>query len=1079
MDAAAEEMSAGGGRSDPGSRWSPLGGAFRPYGAAKGAAAVAAAVVRLPAGADGRRVIVKKPIVARLTKDIVETYQICNPNFKYFEALNPKRYLTSPHAGVLNDGHDNANSDLILSVNLVLVGQHQRYIVKEILGHGTFGQVAKCWSPETKNYVAVKVIKNQPAYYRQALVEISIVGALNQMYDPDDQHHIVRILDYFVHQRHLCISFEMLGSNLYEVLKINNYKGLTLNVIRDFSQQILHALIIMKDAGIIHCDLKPENILLCGRKGQQQSRLLILDQLVKKAIQFTHTSRYNTAIDMWSLGCIVAELFLGLPLFPGASEFDLLKRMIEILGGQPPDDLLREAKNTSKYFKHVGSIHSLEIKEPYRGCNSAYRLLTEEEYEAREMKKPIIGKKYFGKLVTLEEIIKGYPYRKNMSEREITEESVRRAALIDFLKGLVEFDPVKRWSPLQASRHPFITGEPFTFPYKPLVESPHIPVIHTVTVDHNPGGGHWLAAGLSPQVSNFSQGIRHSGHHFQMAGSRGGSYCSFGSYGSYNENAFLGSSYGSYGDANNMYTYFSPVGPAAQYIQPQIGGSILGASPDIRHRPQINHGSGFGVSPTGNFYPMSLGVSPSQFTPPSSQFQVSTISPGKYGPTSPARGSVHGSPLGKAAAMGQYNKRRSGWGYHSSSQSQESTSQHWQAHHSDGLNSSNPGANFQAHVNSPRHSLPATVQSNWRQQRCGMGSSSGSTSTVHSDIPPLHPTSSNTALSHLSEVSCDKHEGSSSSPDPGDWDPNYSDELLLQEDNPDVRNLASEFANGMHLGRGMDTAVLPSGGAKYNWGRNHYHPSLSFSSSNDRNGYEVVERRFTTSRSPIPHATSVTLQNFKGVPCPWTFTGYMAVTAGRRSIFVMDYYSGTCSLAGNGVQEAGPVCSRLDRFLSLWSGRINPELEASCLVGKDQILEQLQALDALEEAGQMNEEYRLVRILLKAEFEVIFFERRDELPQAHSIADGSPSSVHEMSAGPNRPSRFGQQPLSSFQHVQSSSLHGNKNDQMNLFRPNFSVADSRSSANSSFGGGTSWGRRVGHTFGAFLPSSHLDLNGGG
>ena len=42
--------------------------------------------------------------------------------------------------------------------------------------------------------------------------------------------------------------------------------------------------------------------------------------------------RYTTAIDMWSFGCIVAELFLGLPLFPGASEFDLLKRMIEILG---------------------------------------------------------------------------------------------------------------------------------------------------------------------------------------------------------------------------------------------------------------------------------------------------------------------------------------------------------------------------------------------------------------------------------------------------------------------------------------------------------------------------------------------------------------------------------------------------------------------------------------------------------------------------------------------------------------------------------------------------------------------------
>lgn len=59
--------------------------------------------------------------VARLTKDIVETYHICNPQFKYSEELNPKRYLTSPSIGVLNDGYDNVNSDLILTVNFVLV----------------------------------------------------------------------------------------------------------------------------------------------------------------------------------------------------------------------------------------------------------------------------------------------------------------------------------------------------------------------------------------------------------------------------------------------------------------------------------------------------------------------------------------------------------------------------------------------------------------------------------------------------------------------------------------------------------------------------------------------------------------------------------------------------------------------------------------------------------------------------------------------------------------------------------------------------------------------------------------------
>lgn len=69
-------------------------------------------------------------LLSRLTKDIVETYRICNPQFKYSEELNPKRFLTSPSAGVLNDGYDNENSDLILTVNCPLVNSetHRRLL---------------------------------------------------------------------------------------------------------------------------------------------------------------------------------------------------------------------------------------------------------------------------------------------------------------------------------------------------------------------------------------------------------------------------------------------------------------------------------------------------------------------------------------------------------------------------------------------------------------------------------------------------------------------------------------------------------------------------------------------------------------------------------------------------------------------------------------------------------------------------------------------------------------------------------------------------------------------------------------
>ncbi|KAK9272613.1 hypothetical protein L1049_002988 [Liquidambar formosana] len=801
-------------------RWRPSQLVFLPY---------SPPVVQTPNKSQTLRVVVRRPVVARLTKDIVESYQICNPQFKYSEELNPKRFLTSPSIGVLNDGYDNANSDLILTVNFVLVNldKERRYIVKDILGHGTFGQVAKCWVAETNSFVAVKIIKNLPAYYQQALVEVSILTTLNKKYDPEDKHHIVRIYDYFVYQRHLCISFELLDTNLYELIKINHFRGLSLSIVQLFSKQILRGLDLMKDAGIIHCDLKPENILLCTSSVKPAEIKIIdfgsacmEDRTVYSYIQSRYYRspevllgyQYTTAIDMWSFGCIVAELFLGLPLFPGASEFDLLRRMIRILGGQPPDYVLKEAKNTSKFFKCIGSLRHVDDGEVSMGGRSAYQALTEEEYETRELKKPSIGKEYFN-YMNLEAIVTNYPYRKNLPKEDIIKESQIRLALIDFLRGLVEFDPAKRWSPFQASKHPFVTGEPFTCPYEPPPETPRMPVSQNVKVDHHPGGGHWFAAGLSPNIPGRNRVALHNSPHFQVVPyAHASSYGSLGSHGSYNDSIGLGSSYGSYGDNSNTFAYYSPVGPSGMNVYAQGGVSILGSSPDARRRmTQFPHGSGLGVSPSaGNFAPLPLGTSPSQFTPPSSYSQVSSGSPGHYGPTSPARGNCQGSPLGKMAAVSQFNRRKS-WGNSGSLQSQESSSStHWQGQFTDGIGSSQAEGNSHVVGGSPLHIQSNSNSVGWKQPRGGSGAGY---STVQ-NMPGSFTHNSNTLLSKTTGAANDKLEASLSLPDPGDWDPNYSDELLLQDDSSDC--IVTEFSKGMHLGQALVSAEPSVGVERFN-----------------------------------------------------------------------------------------------------------------------------------------------------------------------------------------------------------------------------------------------------------------------
>ncbi|CAL9038460.1 unnamed protein product [Musa banksii] len=899
------------------SSWNPLGRAFRPY------VSFSPSSVNSPESSSTiapLRVIVKKPLVARLTKGIVETYQICNPSFKYSEALNPKRFLTNPSIGVLNDGYDNANSDLILHVNLELVNleRKRRYTVKDILGQGTFGQVAKCWDLETNCYVAVKIIKNQLAYYRQAVVEVSILHMLNQKFDPDAaKHHIVRILDYFVFQRHLCISFEMLGSNLYELIKMNHFKGFSLSIVQMFSKQILHALIVMKDAGIIHCDMKPENILIST--SVKPTEIKVIDfgsacmegRTVYSYIQSRYYRSpevvlgypYTSSIDMWSLGCIVAELFLGLPLFPGASEYDLLKRMIQILGGQPSDNLLRDSKNTIKFFKHVGSIYRLENDETSKELTSAYRVLTEDEYEARESKRPSIGKNYFNH-VKLEDIIANYPYRKNLPEEEISKESLTRLALVDFLRGLVEFDPGKRWSPLQASGHPFVTGEPFRCPYQPSPETPRILVIHTVTVDHNPGGGHWLAAGLSPQVSTVNNYLSLSSPHFQKVPmSYGSSYGSLGSDGSYNDSTGFGSSYGSYNDINSMHAYNSPAGPCGFNIHVQVGGQFLGSSPDARYRSQLSHGTGFGVSPFGGVGPMSLGASPSQFTPPSSQMHFSSASPGKHGPTSPVRGSGRGILLGKAAAIGQYNKS---WGYPTMCmQPYGSASERGSGFCANGMSCIHSDAQFQGHG---AHSvISSSSHSNWKQQM-GVGNvlSLSLTSANQKSYPAQSVHNSCVVCAHSLEVPCDKPEGSSSLPDPADWDPNYSDESLLQEDNAEFNSLNSEFTSCVCLGEPSDASTLTTKIGRYGHGHNQANPSSKFLSSNQRT--DGLHQAYSlTESSPTSHDVRA------GNARPTQFLQNFPSRFGQQSVHRYNYVNSNIMQGERYNQYGQPVHSNNNR----------------------------------------------------------------------------------------------------------------------------------------------------------------------
>lgn len=241
-----------------------------------------------------------------------------------------------------------------------------RYEILEVIGKGSFGQVIRALDHKTKKQVAIKIIRNKKRFHHQALVEVDILGYLKRD-DEKDTYNVIQMLDHFYFRYHLCISFELMSLNLYELIKKNNYQGFSLNLIRRFANSLLKCLRYLKRLGIIHCDLKPENVLL-QQRGSSSIKVIdfgsscLTNQKVYTYIQsrFYRSPEvilglsYDTAIDMWSLGCILAELYTGCPLFPGENEVEQLACLMEVLGA-PSEKLLRLAKRRGLFFDSKGN----------------------------------------------------------------------------------------------------------------------------------------------------------------------------------------------------------------------------------------------------------------------------------------------------------------------------------------------------------------------------------------------------------------------------------------------------------------------------------------------------------------------------------------------------------------------------------------------------------------------------------------------------------------------------------------------------------------------------------------------------
>jgi serine/threonine protein kinase len=149
---------------------------------------------------------------------------------------------------------------------------------------------------------------------------------------------------------------------------------------------------------------------------------------------------YTKAIDMWSFGCVVAELFLGLPLFPGSSEYNQMTRIMETIGSFP-EYMMTDGKYSHRYFKNE---------------HGQYVFKSIREYAKEQNKHEKTSKSYHSS-IHLDSLILKYPFPSSLSYSERQLEIRLRKELLDFLKNILQVDPTRRMTPQEAMQHPFIT----------------------------------------------------------------------------------------------------------------------------------------------------------------------------------------------------------------------------------------------------------------------------------------------------------------------------------------------------------------------------------------------------------------------------------------------------------------------------------------------------------------------------------------------------------------------------------------------------------------------------------------------
>ncbi|KAJ0971577.1 hypothetical protein J5N97_019536 [Dioscorea zingiberensis] len=247
-------------------------------------------------------------------------------------------------------------------------GEANQYQIQEVIGKGSYGVVGAAIDTHTGEKVAIKKINDVFEHVSDATRILREIKLLRLLHHPD----IVEIKHIMLPPsrrefKDIYVVFELMESDLHQVIKAND--DLTPEHYQFFLYQLLRALKFIHTANVFHRDLKPKNILAnadCKLKicdfglarasfNDAPSAIFWTDYVATRWYRAPELcgsffSKYTPAIDIWSIGCIFAEMLTGKPLFPGKNVVHQLDLMTDLLGTPSAESIARIRNEKAKRY---------------------------------------------------------------------------------------------------------------------------------------------------------------------------------------------------------------------------------------------------------------------------------------------------------------------------------------------------------------------------------------------------------------------------------------------------------------------------------------------------------------------------------------------------------------------------------------------------------------------------------------------------------------------------------------------------------------------------------------------------------